>query len=121
VVALEAFPARHTIILLGGYDKNVPFTDLGQAVARRAKAAVLLGQTADQIRTAIEICRDGPDPVCRQAEDLAEAVDLAADLAEPGDAVLLSPGCASYDMFTNYEKRGEAFIRLVTRLRAASV
>ncbi|MFP4354614.1 MAG: UDP-N-acetylmuramoyl-L-alanine--D-glutamate ligase [Phycisphaerae bacterium] len=121
IVALHAFPRRTAVMILGGYDKNVSFAEMGKAVAENARAAVLIGQTADQIAAAIEISRDGPEPIVQHADDMEQAVRVAGQLAQPGDAVLLSPACASYDMFTNYEQRGKAFVQLVQQLDAAAI
>jgi len=112
VVALEAFEPRKVILIAGGYDKNVSFDQLGDAIAGRAKALVVMGATADKIVRAAEKSRGGELPEVRRADGLAEAVAAAADLASEGDVVLLSPACASYDMFVNYEQRGEQFARL---------
>ena len=116
IVALRAFEPRRSIILVGGYDKHVSFDALGAELADRAKAVVALGATREQIVEAVEARRAGDAPRVVRAEDFAAAVALARGLAEPGDAVLLSPACASYDMFTNYEQRGETFVKLVRDL-----
>jgi UDP-N-acetylmuramoylalanine--D-glutamate ligase len=116
MVAVEAFPARTAIVIAGGYDKHVSFDDLGRQLARRARAVVTLGQTAGAIAGAVESARQGDEPLCRRADSLAQAVRITRDLARPGDAVLLSPACASYDMFDNYEQRGAAFVQLVRDL-----
>ena len=113
VVALEAFEARRTVLIVGGYDKGVDFDTLGTSASERAKAVIAIGATKEKILTSIEARRTGQSPVCERAEDLAEAVSAARRHAKPGDVILLSPACASYDMFTNYEQRGERFVRLV--------
>jgi len=122
IAALEAFD-QPTIIIAGGYDKHLPFEEFGQKIAEQAKAAILIGQTgpkiADAIRNAISKrgTRDeGRGTRIENVESLDEAVQLANRLAEPGDVVLLSPACASYDMFENFEHRGREFIRLVQSL-----
>jgi UDP-N-acetylmuramoylalanine--D-glutamate ligase len=119
IVALEAFEPP-VIIIAGGYDKNLPFDDLGETIAERAKAAVLIGQTAQKIRSSILDARssvgDQKDPKIEIVDSLTKAVDLAYELAVPGDVVLLSPACASYDMFDNFEHRGREFIKLVKSL-----
>ncbi len=120
ISALEAFE-QPVIIIAGGYDKNIPFDDLGQKIATNAKAAILIGQTAQKIADAI--CKTQDSRYKTQDRELkthieivnslAEAVDLAARLAINGDVVLLSPACASYDMFDNFQHRGQEFIRHV--------
>ena len=125
IAALEAFESAKggLIIIAGGYDKNLPFNELGQKIAERAKAAIFIGQTAKKITDAI---RDADmslramrsnlkpsDMKVNLVESLAEAVQLANQFAVTGDVVLLSPACASYDMFDNFEHRGKDFIHLV--------
>jgi len=113
IVALEAFE-QPKIIIAGGYDKNIPFDELGRKIANEAKAAILLGQTAEKIAAAIR--NVSPTQSCAQIHivgSLRQAVEKANRLAMPGDVVLLSPACASYDIFDNYEQRGRTFTRLV--------
>ena len=113
MVALSAFECPK-ILIAGGYDKHTPFDELGKKIAADAKAVILIGQTANQIATAVRVAapKDGGAHV-RLAGSLAEAVELAQQLAVPGDVVLLSPACASYDMFENYQQRGRLFADLV--------
>jgi UDP-N-acetylmuramoylalanine--D-glutamate ligase len=129
ITALEAFD-KPTIIIAGGYDKDIPFDKLGEKIAQKAKAAILIGTTAPKIRCSILDARysmsgqrearfENPESRIQIADSLAEAVQLANQLAEIGDVVLLSPACASYDMFENYEQRGRDFARLVQELRTA--
>ncbi len=117
--ALQAFEMP-VILLAGGYDKGTPFEELGQVIQRRAKVALVYGKTAAQLAQAIaQAARDapaGPQPQVVQLLNLAAAVQQAAALAEPGDVVLLSPACASYDQFAHYEARGEHFRQLVEAL-----
>jgi UDP-N-acetylmuramoylalanine--D-glutamate ligase len=113
IVALEAFDSP--IIIAGGYDKHIPFDEFGAKIARKAKAAILIGQTASVIGKIIQAHPQNRAQV-RFAKTLEEAVLLANDMAVEGDAVLLSPACASYDMFENYEQRGEQFIDLVNKV-----
>jgi len=114
IAALEAFD-QPKIIIAGGYDKNLPFDELGQKIATNAKAAILIGQTAPKIADAIQLFPEAGTRV-QIVDSLAEAVQLAARLAVNGDVVLLSPACASYDMFENYEQRGLEFTKLVKSL-----
>ncbi len=117
IVAVEAFDKGKSIVIAGGYDKGVAFDTLGIALADRAKAVIAIGATSEQILAAIAAAGNSPEKsIAQSAADLASAVEAAADLAEPGDSVLLSPACASYDMYTNYEQRGDEFIHLVGEL-----
>lgn len=111
ITAIEAFD-QPTIIIAGGYDKHTPFDELGQKITQKAKAVILLGQTAPKIADAI---KRGTN--IKTVGSLAEAVDSARQQATPGDVVLLSPACASYDMFDNYEQRGNEFCKLVRENR----
>ncbi len=116
MVALAAFECPK-ILIAGGYDKHTPFDELGRKIAGSAKAAILIGQTARQIADAIQAASENGRRLDVQfAGSLAEAVELANRLAVPGDVVLLSPACASYDMFENYQQRGRLFAELVQRL-----
>jgi UDP-N-acetylmuramoylalanine--D-glutamate ligase len=112
MVALDAFERGRCVILVGGYDKGVGFDELGQALAERAKGVIAMGQTGPAIAAAVEGARQGQSPVVEKADDLPSAVAAAERLAEPGDVVLLSPACASYDQFDNYEQRGDVFVHL---------
>jgi len=113
ITALNAFD-QPVVILLGGYDKKSPFESLAACVVRRARAAICYGVTGPKIHAAIEACRGGRrDLSVVDATDFDEAVGLACRAAQPGDVVLLSPACASWDMFTNYEERGERFCRII--------
>lgn len=102
------------VLIAGGDGKGQDFAPLKTAVARYARAIILLGRDAGQIAIAIEGC--GVPPV--MAYDMDDAVRCAFDAAEPGDAVLLSPACASFDMFRNYEHRAQVFIEAVQKLSA---
>lgn len=110
IAALSAFRQK-VIVIMGGYDKHIPFDPLGKPVCEKAKAVILTGATAGKIRTAIISCPDYREnaPVLRDAENLKEAVLCAKKMAVPGDVVLLSPACASFDAFPNFEVRGKAF------------
>ena len=118
IVAIEAFE-QPTIIIAGGYDKNVAFDGLGQKIAECAKAAILIGQTAEKIASVIRACPTNQTRI-EIVSSLAEAVQLGNRLAESGDVVLLSPACASYDMFDNFQHRGQEFVKLVQELTSQS-
>lgn len=96
-------PGR-AVLIAGGDGKGGDFTPLRPAVQRAARAVVLIGRDADLIARVL----DGVVPLVR-ATSMADAVQRAAELARPGDLVLLSPACASFDMFDNYAHRGRAF------------
>ena len=106
------------VAICGGYDKHIPFAPLAAALCARARAVVLMGATRQKIYDAISACPDYEKSrlTVVLAEDLADALNKARGLARPGDAVLLSPACASFDAFVNFEARGEAFRRLVNDL-----
>ena len=115
VAALEAFSCPR-IVIAGGYDKHLPFDEFASASAQHAKALVLIGATARKIADAVRrIDPNGQLTVCF-ADDMAQAVATCAALAEPGDVVLLSPACASYDMFDNFQHRAEVFRAEVDKL-----
>ena len=102
-----------TVVILGGDGKGQDFSPLKEAVANHARAAVLIGRDAGVIAKTLEGC----GRTVLRAKDMADAVQLASSIAEKGDAVLLSPACASFDMFRNYEHRAEVFIAAVQSLR----
>ena len=110
--ALSAYPAGVRVIL-GGSVKGTPFAALARSARERGvERAYLIGQAADEIAEAL--CREGV-PFTR-AGDLATAVREAFTDARAGDVVLLSPACASYDQFRNFEDRGERFRTLAEAL-----
>jgi len=111
VASLEAFD-QPVIIIAGGYDKHIPFDEFGQKIAEKAKAAILLGQTAKKITEAIA-AQPNANTKIETVNSLSKAVERAKQLSANGDVVLLSPACASYDMFDNFEQRGEEFHSLV--------
>lgn len=113
MTSLRAFEGG-VVIIVGGSDKGSPFAELGRLIAARAKAAICIGQTAGKIFDSIHGARgERTIPDIRRAKDFSEAVESARRLASPGDVVLLSPACASYDWFKNYEERGECFKEIV--------
>ena len=99
---------KDILLIAGGQAKGADFKQLQAAVKRHCKQLVLIGEDADQLEAALS----GFAPISR-ADDMVEAVQTATGLAGPGDTVLLSPACASFDMFSGYQARGEAFISAV--------
>ncbi len=116
IVAANAFDPGTSVVIVGGYDKGVPFEEMGRVLAGRARAVVAIGATAESILAAVRNAAADQSPAVHHADSLAEAVAWAARQARPGDAVLLSPGCASYDMFANFQQRGQRFCELVRDL-----
>ena len=117
VAALEGLGGvgARSVVILGGDGKGQDFSPLKDAIARHARAAVLIGRDGPQISAAIDGCGV---PVL-SATDMDDAVRIAAAEARPGDAVLLSPACASFDMYRNYGHRAEVFRAAVAALEDA--
>ena len=115
LAALEGLGTR-VVLIAGGDGKGQDFSPLRDAVARHARAVVLIGRDAALIDTALS----GSGVTVERVADMDVAVARAAELAQPGDAVLLSPACASLDMFRNYAHRAEVFVAAVRRLRGVS-
>jgi UDP-N-acetylmuramoylalanine--D-glutamate ligase len=112
LLALDSF--RSPIVLLaGGYDKALDLTEFARGiVARRVKGVALLGQTAEKLKELLKAADPDGNVPAKVHVTLEAAFQWAAAQSAPGDVVLLSPGCASYDWFPNYEARGEEFTRL---------
>jgi len=106
-VAIDGM-TRPTVLLLGGRHKGEPYTALAKGLARIVRVVLAYGESAPIIEKDLE----GIVPVERLDNDFAKVVARARAIAKPGDVVLLSPACSSYDMFRNYEERGAAFRRL---------
>ena len=106
------------VVICGGYDKHIPFAPLAEALCKRARAVVLTGATAPAIRRALDDCPtfDPTRLTVVHKPDFADAVRAASHIARAGEAVLLSPACASFDAFPNFAVRGETFCRLVMAL-----
>ncbi|MEI2416917.1 UDP-N-acetylmuramoyl-L-alanine--D-glutamate ligase [Orrella sp. JC864] len=111
VAGLEGL-GQTAVLIAGGLGKGQDFSPLAPAVARHARAVVLIGQDGPALGQALA----GTQVPCHPAGSMQEAVRRAMALAQPGDAVLLSPACASMDMFRNYAHRGQAFADAVREL-----
>jgi UDP-N-acetylmuramoylalanine--D-glutamate ligase len=103
---------RKVVVILGGDGKGQDFAPLAASVARHARAVVLIGRDAPAIRAALQ----GSGVSLLDADSMAQAVEVARQQAHAGDAVLMSPACASFDMFDNYEHRARVFRDAVTAL-----
>lgn len=115
LTALDAFD-RKAVVILGGIAKGADFSTLALELVRRARGVVLIGQAADEIAAALDAAVAGPGAgglAVRRATTLGDAVNAAREIARPGDVVLLSPACASFDMFTSADDRGDKFVALV--------
>jgi UDP-N-acetylmuramoylalanine--D-glutamate ligase len=112
---LEGF-SENLIWIAGGRDKKLAFGELADLAAKRVRAAVLIGESAKQLEAALA----GRVNVCAAAS-LEEAVQRAAQLAQPGDVVLLSPACASQDQFRDFHERGERFRAAVSELKTGEM
>lgn len=111
IKALEAFESP-LVVIAGGYDKKVNFTELMDVGKSRVKSFVLLGQTKDLLKEQAE----NAGIKCYLVETMKEAVSKSYELAEDSDIVLLSPACASWGMYDNFEERGKDFKNLVNEL-----
>ncbi|HET9332541.1 MAG TPA: UDP-N-acetylmuramoyl-L-alanine--D-glutamate ligase [Gemmatimonadota bacterium] len=112
LVALEAF-ATPLVVILGGRHKQAPYAPLAPALAARGRRVLAIGEAAGRIAAEL-----GASVEVEEVETLESAVRRAAEVALPGDVVLLSPACSSYDQFANFEERGERFRELVRGLGA---
>jgi UDP-N-acetylmuramoylalanine--D-glutamate ligase len=111
VSALRGLEEGRVVLIAGGRDKLGSYEPLIAELAKKGRALVVIGEAADRIAQAaagtLEVARAG---------SMDEAVALSAKLAQPGDAVLLSPACSSFDMFNDYKDRGDSFARAVQAL-----
>ena len=117
IAGLNSFKQK-LILIAGGYDKKIPFEPLAPKIIEKVKVLILMGVTADKIETAVTSC-EGYDPkelsVIR-VSSMQEAVNKAREAANPGDIVSLSPACASFDLYPDFEARGRHFKELVNAL-----
>ncbi|HUG06085.1 MAG TPA: UDP-N-acetylmuramoyl-L-alanine--D-glutamate ligase [Candidatus Limnocylindria bacterium] len=113
IKALQAFD-RPALVILGGVGKGADFSELARVLVKRARGAVLIGAAADEIASVLDTAGAArADVAVERARTLEEAVAAARRLARSGDVVLLSPACASFDMFTSADERGDRFTALV--------
>jgi UDP-N-acetylmuramoylalanine--D-glutamate ligase len=110
IKAVEAFPGN-ILLILGGKDKGAPYEALFDAMRAKVKHVLLIGEAAEKIASAM-----GNQFPCTRVASLSDAVKRAADIGTTGDIVLLSPACASFDMFDNFEHRGREFKKAVQEL-----
>lgn len=121
IALIQSMPGP-LVLILGGYDKGLSFDELGEKIVDAHAKVVLLGACAGKIEESIKKAAATEKRAWHEvlkvvhAKDLEEAVRLASSLASPGDSVVLSPACASYDMFSDFEERGRLFKDLVRNL-----
>ena len=116
-MALLAFDTP-IVLLAGGYDKQVDLSHMAAAVAQQAKAVSLMGQTAVSLRELIIANQSNTCEVSLPQTSFVAAFSWAVEHSAPGDVILLSPGCASYDWFRNFADRGAQFADLVRQYSA---
>ena len=117
MACLDSFEQK-LILIAGGYDKGISFTQLGVEIVRQVKALILTGDTSTAIRKAVEQAEGFSESGLKliETDDLAAAVSAARGLAREGDVVVLSPACAAFDRFKNFMERGKVFKQLVNDL-----
>ncbi|MDP4119194.1 MAG: UDP-N-acetylmuramoyl-L-alanine--D-glutamate ligase [Bacillota bacterium] len=107
----------HNVVLIaGGKDKGIPYDDVGAPIVEKVKVLILTGKTADKIEEAVRMAGGNNIPEIIRAATYKEAVNTAREKAREGDVVLLSPASTSFDMFNNFEERGNLFKKLVCEL-----
>jgi len=117
IAGLDSFQQK-LILIAGGYDKKIPFEPLAPKLMEKVKVLILTGTTADKIEQAVKSYSgyDASQLKILRAKDLPDAVRLADGQAKDGDIVSLSPACASFDAYPNFESRGQHFKELVRAL-----
>lgn len=117
IAGLKSFEQK-VILIAGGYDKQIPYDDLGPYITKHVKHLILTGDTADKIYKAVLSAADyaHESPRITHCDDLESAVRTARDVACSGDVVILSPASASFDRFKNFEERGNCFKTYVNQL-----
>jgi UDP-N-acetylmuramoylalanine--D-glutamate ligase len=115
---LSLFPQK-ILLIAGGYDKHIPFEPLGPAVCEKVKTLILLGNTAQKIQDAVQAAPQYQEgcPEILRVDNMEQAVAAAAAHAQPGDIVSLSPACAAFDLYPNFEVRGRHYKDIVNGLQ----
>lgn len=114
---LISFSDKKVILIAGGYDKKIPFDDFGRVVNERVKKLVLVGVTSEKIEAAVLAADNYNGLPIYRCNAFEEAVMKAREVADSGDIVILSPACASFDLFKNFEERGDTFKQLVKNMK----
>ena len=118
IAGLNSFNQK-LIVIAGGYDKKIPFDPIAKPVNEKVKVLILLGVTADKIQKVVTEYKGYSENNLKiiRVSTLEEAVETAHNIAEENDIVTLSPACASFDLYPNFEARGQHFKRLVNELK----
>ncbi|MBO4327486.1 MAG: UDP-N-acetylmuramoyl-L-alanine--D-glutamate ligase [Clostridia bacterium] len=114
--ALSVFPKRNIVMIAGGKDKSLDYSPVGAPIVEKVKTLILIGPTSDKIEASVRAADPANTVRIVRASSYAEAVSSARAAAVPGDVVLLSPASTSFDLFKNFEERGNTFKRLVNEL-----
>ncbi len=112
IAALLGLPNKH-VLIAGGIAKGADFSELTDIVRQKCRAVILLGKDAEKIQSVMPA-----EVTVKRVNDMQSAVIAAQALAQQGDNVLLAPACASFDMFENFEQRGDVFIQAVEALKS---
>jgi UDP-N-acetylmuramoylalanine--D-glutamate ligase len=115
MAAIHAFD-EPIVLMLGGRDKDLPWDEIAKLIHKRVDHVVLFGEAAELIQKAVSTVGGERGVDLRRANDLKEAVVIAAEVASAGDIVLFSPGGTSYDEFKDFAERGEAFRKWILEL-----
>jgi len=117
IAALESFPSKKVLQIVGGkLPDDQPLESFCNTLVQRAKTVLCIGETGPKIAAKLAQSQATAAPPCYDCRDLATAVSQARQLAQPGDIILLSTGCKSYDQFPNFEARGEMFTKLARQM-----
>ena len=116
IAALNCFE-NNIILIAGGYDKNLPFNELAEEILKKVKILILMGATSEKIENSIKNSKNYYENFkIFRANSMQNAIEKAKDVAQKGDYVLFSPACASFDLYKNFEQRGEDFIKIVQNI-----
>ncbi len=115
IAGLNSFEEK-IVLIAGGYDKHLDYTPIAKPILENVSKLILMGQTAGKIKTAVEAERENEELEIYECESLSEAVETAKRVSENGEIVLFSPASASFDLYKNFEERGEKFKELVNLL-----
>lgn len=115
IAGLRSFDDK-VILIAGGYDKKIPFDTLGSEINKRVSTLILCGDTAEEIRRSVETDKNYTDLAIIDCDNMEQCVNEARKASKPGDVVILSPACASFDRYPNFAKRGRDFKKIVMEL-----